>query len=109
MANESLPESSGAAEEAADLSGGGYLAKRSVFRLLLAEYQLLSELAIGPVELEYAAPSVIEAIDFLATQDLAEKHGTKAVITDRGRRVAIAEPLSRTTYTIAFDRNRLGW
>lgn len=81
--------------------------RRRMFRLMLAEYQLLRELSIGPVQLDNVTPSVLEAAEFLANLELVTEHERVVRLTDRGWRVVNSEPVSRTSYTIAFDRIHL--
>lgn len=81
---------------------------RTVFRLMLAEYQLLREIALTPVCLGDATPSVVEAAEFLASLGLAMCRDQVVHISDRGQALACAEPVSRTKYTIAFDRRDFG-
>ncbi|AMV21813.1 hypothetical protein [Planctomyces sp. SH-PL14] len=83
--------------------------EKRVFRLMLSEYQLLQELAHAPVDLDNAAPSVEEASEFLATLGLVVLRNRTVTLTDGGWNVVRTEPISRTAYTVAFDRCRLIW
>ena len=76
---------------------------KRAFRLMVREYALVRDLAVTPVNLDWAAPSVHEAVNFLLTQKLVTQEGKIVSISDRGRRLLGLPILIQTAYTVAFD------
>lgn len=83
--------------------------RSAVLRIMLREYATLQQVATCPFSTATLTPSESDGIEFLLSKELIQIDGQTATITDRGRQVLATEPLSRTAYTVAFDRNVLGW
>lgn len=90
-------------------SSTGKLVSLGVLRVLVGEYSLLRDIATAPIAAAPLAPSVADAVEFLRSYQLVRIDGQKVAATDRGRQFLNATPISGTKYTLAFDRNTLGW
>ncbi|AMV21782.1 hypothetical protein VT03_28025 [Planctomyces sp. SH-PL14] len=88
---------------------GGGLVPRGLLRMLVGEFALLRDIATAPIASGPLAPSVADAVDFLRSYELVLVDGQQVSATDRGRQLLEATPINSTTYTLAFDRTRLGW
>ncbi|WP_075094033.1 hypothetical protein [Planctomyces sp. SH-PL14] len=85
------------------------LVPRGLLRMLMGEYSLLRDISAAPMAAGPLAPSVADAVDFLRSHELVLVDEQQVSVTDRGRQLLEATPISSTKYTLAFDRKRLGW